>query len=455
MVHLINRFIKKKYFVLLLAIPILFGIFGELYNVFILARQKCMVIDFNYPGAEQGLNPDGSMFDISDLKSDEVLKAAAAGMGDENYDIETLKSRIFISSKISSNTLDNVMLDVQNGKNTIYMPTTFYVYYSQKNKFSKNESTVFMANLASAYEEYFGEKYSEKNDILDYTDATFDFSDKDYSEIYRIFHNKVESMISYVKTHHSENRAFYTDDGARLGTSSKKLENFRDVSLEDFNAFIVQNGVSKDNADYVKRLQYTIESKQLDYKKTQEASDIAKHALEIYDPNIAAVAFVPSMDAQQSYYMSRTKTGIDNLTRTSYDNGMEASKTLDEIVDHENLYKKFSMVKTTPDDNIAQAEQMVASLSSELSELSTEITKIDNEYLGRKTRHYFSISVPDNYSIFNLTLIVKWMIFGFVFATMAIVFIEIYKKKLTKKIRTIKNFFMVIAQVQKAGGEER
>ena len=100
--NVVNRFMKKRYLALVLILPIIFGALGELYNVFVISRQKCMIIDFNYPGSEQGLNPDGSMFDISDLKSDEVLKNAIAGMDEHNYDIDTLRSRIFISSKISN-----------------------------------------------------------------------------------------------------------------------------------------------------------------------------------------------------------------------------------------------------------------------------------------------------------------------------------------------------------------
>lgn len=451
MLNIMNRFMKKKYLAILLIITVLFGIAGELYNIFILARQKCMVIDFNYPGAEQGLNPDGSMFDISDLKSDEVLKNAAAGMKDKNYDVDTLKSRIFITTRISSSLLDSVVSDVQDDKNTVYMPTTFYVYYSQKNKLSKNESKIFMENLAAAYEKYFNEKYSEKNDILDYSEDTFDFSNKDYSQIYRMFYNKADSMITYVKTHHSENRAFYTEDGAHLGTASKKLENFRDVSLEDFNAYIIQNAVSKNNTDYVKRLQHLIENKNIEYTKQQDASDISKYALSIYDPKIAAIAFVPSMDTQKSYYMSRTKTGIDDLTRNSYETGMEASKTLGEIVGYQNEYQKFSSVETSSEANIARAEQMVSSLSAELAALSAEIKQIDNEYLSRKTRHYFNIIAPEEYSPFNLILIIKWMIFGFAAAALIIVFIEIFKKSLSKRIRTIKQSFRVMADIRNNG----
>lgn len=451
MLNIVNRFMKKKYIALLLIVTVLFGIAGEMYNIFITARQKCMVIDFNYPGAEQGLNPDGSIFDISDLKSDEVLKSAAEGMKAQKYDTDMLKARIFITSKISSSVLDSVVSDVQNDKNTIYMPTTFYVYYSQKNKLSKNESKIFMENLAAAYEQYFNEKYSEKNDILEYSEDTFDFSNKDYSEIHRMFYNKVDSMITYVKTHHRENRAFYTDDGAHLGTASKKLENFRDVSLEAFNAYIIQNAVSKNNTDYVKRLQYLIENKNIEYTKQQDASDISKYALGIYDPKIAAIAFVPSMDSDKSYYMSRTKTGIDDLTRNSYETGVEASKTLGEIVGYQNEYQKFSSIQTSSDSTIERAEQMVSSLSSELAALAAEIKQIDDEYLSRKTRHYFNVIVPDGYSPFNLILIIKWMIFGFAAAALIIVFIEIFKKSLLKRIRTIRQSFRVMADMRSNG----
>ena len=72
----IQRLLKKKYFALVMVMPLIFGMAGEAYNFLIKNRQKSMIVEFNYPGSEKGLNPDGSVFEISNLKSDEVLDRA-------------------------------------------------------------------------------------------------------------------------------------------------------------------------------------------------------------------------------------------------------------------------------------------------------------------------------------------------------------------------------------------
>lgn len=453
MLELSKRILKKKYIIILLAVSFAFGIIAQAYNMLILDRQKSMVIEFNYPGAENGLNPDGSVFEISDLKSDEVIEKAKENLKNKDIDTDFLQSRIFITSKITDSSLDKIVSAVQNEKNSVYLPTTFYVYYSQKNKFSKNESVEFMQNLADAYTEYFDEKYSEKNDILIYDENTYDFADTDYHEIYEIFSNKVDSMLKYIKTHQDENRAFFSQDKVNLGMAAKKLESFRDVSLEKFYAFIVQNSVSKDNREYTKRVDYLIESHTLEYNKSQNASDIAKGALDKYDPRITAVAFVPSIDAKHNYYMSRTKTGIDDLTKQSYNDGMSASAKLKDIEDYKNLHSKFSAVESTTDDMKKQADEMIKNLSSELSEISETIHQTDNEYLEHKTMNYFKIRLPqDKYSI-NLTMMIKFMVLGFILTALGIILLEMFKDKLLSKFIILKDATTAIKIISEKRGE--
>ena len=69
-----------------------------------------------------------------------------------------------------------------------------------------------------------------------------------------------------------------------MGTAIKRLESFRDISLEKFYANVVQNGISKDNEDYVKRIEYFLENKTLEYEKLAEASEIAKNIMAEYEP---------------------------------------------------------------------------------------------------------------------------------------------------------------------------
>lgn len=69
----ILRLFQKRYLAFLMLVVIAFAVFGEMYHVLILSNLKGMTISLDYPGAEEGLNPDGSRFVISEMTNDEIL----------------------------------------------------------------------------------------------------------------------------------------------------------------------------------------------------------------------------------------------------------------------------------------------------------------------------------------------------------------------------------------------
>ena len=73
----IRRLAQKRYICFLLVMVMVSAVLGELYYYLITSKTVSMVISLNYPGAEKGLNPDGSRFNISELTSDEILNEAS------------------------------------------------------------------------------------------------------------------------------------------------------------------------------------------------------------------------------------------------------------------------------------------------------------------------------------------------------------------------------------------
>ena len=446
----LKHILKIKYIAFILITVVLFGFAGIMYDVLIISKQKSMVIEFNYPGAEKGLNPDGSIFEISELKSPDVIEKAKENLKDKDIDTEFLRSRVFITTRLTGQPLDDIVAAVQNEENIVYMPTTLYAYYTQKSKFSKNEAALFMESLEKAYAEYFGEKYSEKNDVLIYKADDYDFEHMDYMEIHQVFKDKIDVMLSYLKTHQNENNTFYSEDGVNLGMAAKKLESFRNINLEKFYSYIVQNGISKSNSEYVKELDYQISENETTYEKMHNASDISKAALGEYAPGIAAIAFIPSINTKQKYYMSRTTTGIDELTKRSYDDGIEAARTLDALEDYRSLRDKFSNFEATGDDKRQITEEMIKTLSHDLETLSEEVLKTDNEYLEHKTSNYFKVYLRDRS---GGNVIIKFIILGFLFAFAIMIFIEFFEKLVLKKLQVFEEAFSSIELVKKKRGE--
>ena len=440
----LQKLFEKRTIVLVCVITMCCLVFGMFYNIFVNLRTGDLRLEMNYPGSEKGLYPDGSVFDISELVSDNILDNAKASLECKDISNDDLRNQIEITTQFSSSYLEQVFSIVQSDTNAVYMPTTFFIHYTQKNKFAKNEARKLMINIADEYTKYFNERYSSKNDILKFSQDDYDFSSKDYPEIYTTFSNKLDSMLALLAEHEKERGNFVGKDGANIKTIYNELKDFRDVNLEKFNSFIVQAGVSKNNEKYIKSINYLIEDNKDKFKKTNNKSLIEKAALEKYDPNIIAIAFIPSIDASNDYYMNRTKTGIDDLTEQSYSDGINAAATLKEIERLNTLKEKFNLPNGSDEENILKAESMVNSISSELESLSKRVVAVDNDFLQYKTKNYFNLIIAKKKSIISKRLILKSLIAGIFLALVFVIFFDPLILMLKKKARSVKTVMNVI-----------
>lgn len=447
MLRTIYRLLKKQYLMFLILVVIAFSIIGEMYHLLILSNVKNMTISLNYPGAELGLNPDGSRFNISEMSDDEILNYAKKDLGIENVPNDELKTRLFITTKFSQKTMENVISDIRDGMQSSYVPTTYHIYYSQKNKLAKNETYEFLQALAESYEKYFMKKHAENNSILTYEPENYDFSDYDYSEIYTILYNRSEEMINLIKTHREENRAFRSANNLNFDTVREELTNFKDVTLEKFNSYVIQNNISKDRPVYINKLAYLIDKSGMDYKKNIEASGIAKEALEKYDPKIIAVAFVPSVDNTNSYYMSKTKTGIDDLANDSYNLGMEAAKISKKIDSYNNHYNKLANASDANPANILETDTYLSEILHDFESLSKKIAALDDEYLDYKTESYFTYKITDKSGYVNPLVIIKFALLGFLLGILIIVYMEFFHVFVSGKTKSAKNAITVIKKL--------
>ncbi len=446
MLNTMSRLFRKKYFLFLILVVLSFAIIGEAYHYLILSNIKTMTISLNYPGAEQGLNPDGSRFNISEMSDDEILNEAKSGLEMRDLSNDFLKTRLFITTKFSQKAMENVVSDIRNGMQGSYVPTTYYIYYSQKDKFAKNETYEFLQALAESYEKYFIKKHAENNSVLYYNTKDYDFSGYDYSEIYTVLYNKADEMLNLIKTHRAENRSFRTQDNLNFDTVSDELANFKDVKLEKFNAYIVQNNISKNRPVYINKLEYLINKNTVDYNKNIEASNITQDALNKYDPKITAVAFVPSIDTTNSYYMSRTKTGIDDLSKESYSEGMEAARIAKKVDAYNNRFTMLSKSADTANETISYTDTYLNGILDDFEKLSLKIEELDSRYLAYKTENYFSYKITNRSKPINTAVIIKFSLLGFFVAILIILYMEFLHKKVYKKTKSAKRALAVMTK---------
>jgi len=447
----IRRLAQKRYICFLLVMVMVSAVLGELYYYLITSKTVSMVISLNYPGAEKGLNPDGSRFNISELTSDEILNEAKSGLTMENQSNNSIRNCMYITTQFGASEIEEVVNTIAQDAEASYVPTTFYLTYTQKNKLEENEGHQFLHALAESYSDYFYKNHAENNSVLRFEPDSYDFSDYDYTEIYDMLYDKADRMLALLNEHNSENRAFRSKENVNLSTLRDELRNFRDVELEKFNAYVVQNNISKDRPAFVNKLSYLINHSTVTYRKNYNASNIARRALEKYDAKIIAVAFIPALDKTDSFYMSRTKTGIDDLAKNSYSDGMEASRISKRIDSYQHNYQKLLWAADSSPGQIAHTDEYLQSIISSLDELSRRIVRLDDEYLEYKTEDYFSYTVEKQRGPLNPKFMGKSAAVGFILAIAVICYMEFLYGSVQKKTATARRALRIMTRHRKGG----
>jgi len=411
---------RKK---LIIITTLMFTFVSATYNFLALYNKLTMTLSLNYPAAEQGLNPDGTRFNVFEIKSDEVLDRAIANFNSVGITVDELRDRIDIYAKSSNKTVERVKTANISGKDFKYIPNEYSISYSQKDKFSKNHTYDMLKALATAYKSVFEEKHTEKNVALKFDKASFeDYKHYEYVEIADLLTDKLETMERYISKRNGENATFRADEtGQTFENLLVMVQSLKNIEVEKYRAFVVSSALAKNRGAYIKKLIYSVDTMTIDRSKTISETNFVRGAIAKYDPNITGVAFIPSLDTNNEFYMNRTKTGLDYLTSTAYNAGINTEKLTKEIDKCNYLINIFSNTSITDEENkrLAQtAEDMLIKLGDRFTEIEAIALKTDGEYMLYKTKDYIKFTIPQN-SILNskeIKSILLFSILGFILA---------------------------------------
>lgn len=398
-----------------------------------------MTLTLNYANGRNGLNPEGGRFNIADIKSDEVIEGAIHILNDDSLSAEAVKSRIGIDTVMPKSAVENTISAIADNATYSYSPSEFDIYYSQENKFKKNRSSEFLTALSQSYKNYFNKNYAPKNDVLQFkTDDNF--SDCDYNEQYTIVYDKLASMLRYLDKRASADSNFRSEKtGYTFANLVTLLNNIRDVDLEKLNSYIIQNGVTRDKDEYINKTSYLSDKSEVQYKTLNSSSIVGKTALELYEPRMLSVVFIPSVDSADEYYMGRTKTGLDLLIKDSYDDSQSALNIKKDRDRYQYLINKYSAISNEGEagNSLAETtESMIEDICGEIKKISDLAIETDNEYANQKFGNYITFYYHSQSVVPTAIYFVKITV---VLAVLSLLLMVFYVKKKDKYIGLIKH----------------
>ena len=337
---------------------------------------ETVVVSINYPGGSDGLNPNGTAFNINELISYKNIKQTMDELKIENTTADELLKRVSI--------------DISSKKEGIIL-TTYEISF-KKDKDDKFDMDTFLLTLCQTFHNNFIQEYSDKNNVLDFEFKEIeanDFQDEINESVL-----KIELLSRYLTNRIKENGTYQSPTtNQSFQDLQSELNDITTIDMANIKSYAIEKGITIDYGNTLNTLQYKNFVLDKDYKKNMIGYETRKEIIRKYDEAMSAIVMIPSKDKNDEFYMSKTKIGIDYLVNDS-DYYLDMSNKIEENI----RSNKETMEKLNPEtteDQISKLKTMLDVMDEKLDKLTKKIKDTDNDYISYKTRNYMDYKMID------------------------------------------------------------
>ena len=305
-------------------------------------------IEFTFEGAADGIAPNGTMFSVSDINSEDVLgEALKACALDDTYTVEQLQQCLVIRGVYPANMVEQVksyisLLDTSSNHEVSindYHATTYTIelYDDFDNNISREQLETLLKAIVSAYKKNFAIVYANG---LNKVDLTTVLTDYDYLQQADFIDTYFSTMATYAQEMYTRRPAFL-HEGKGFNDITVRLSTLIGNDLVRIKAEATMNALSRTPIQLENNYRFQINAleNQMDSQKSYLAQ--LDRLIETYEKN--SIVYVSS---------GQNVTKIDDNTNVTYDILTGQHKTVSEII-------------TTLNAEIVNYQQSLADLTGE------------------------------------------------------------------------------------------
>lgn len=338
----------------------------------------------NYAQATQGLYPNGTRLSMYELKSEEVMERAIAYAG--------LTGQVEPEALASCLSIRNGNTSSVSGSQT-FICTSYTITYTDRLRVPGRSASAMLSMVCKAYKDYFFTRYTDKQTVLGVSDSFFEADD--YLMQLDLLRIKANQLESYVSDRIKENKNFVDPvSGLSFTALEQKLSNFLRYDIANLSAYLLENGVARDRENLLAILNYKIRMNTLSFDRAIAAYQVDNEGIGLYDEAMSAVVMIPTTDAGQRYYMSRTMTGMDYLADHADAKLTEATQT-HAVIEYDSYVAEKIGQSTPTAAQTAKADAMIGEMQARLREIAAQIRQVDNAFVHSEHREYISFRSND------------------------------------------------------------
>ena len=343
-------------------------------------------MSLNYEESANGLNPNSTRFNAYELASPTVVEGMLWYCGIDPNDVDL------------NEVINSISIHPMNAKSfsedNLYISTSYRITLRKPASITGVSVKELLGFLCKSYKDNLYAKYSENRSILSFDIDTF--NDVEFMEIADLLDLKAQQIEKYLNTRVKQSKTFTEKESDESFKSLvQKAEDLRDYDIAKYRAFIIQAGCSYDKARYIRALSYINRIKRLSYDKDMAAYTVRNDGIKIYNESMISVVMIPSIDqGKNTYYMSKTKTGMDYMASQADDYLLTAQETAKEIATNKDIISKMRAGSNKASD-IRKASQMIIDIRRKFTDLSQQIETVDKAYIKYKTKDYLAFKTAN------------------------------------------------------------
>lgn len=368
-----------------------------------------------FSSVTEGKNPDGSTFDINEALNDEVLENASKKLGGK-VDAKTLRKHLSIYDNTSSVDISELNQKIVDGSTDYsYYPNVYTLTYSIVSDDIKSEGALasvgavfkqaampskkkILKSVAESYSEYYSKKYIAGNIAMQVDWAHTDSLD---------YYNKAtetkataEKISRFIQSKYDKNPKFVSESGIGYGELYTEIEQIINIDVENYLSFVIQNGLTTDTDSLLRQFAFMENLYDETNRRHMSAYKITKEVIDFYDANTTKVVFIPALDEERTFYMNRTKVGIDYLIERASNEKISADDASHNLEKYKYLTESFSNTKPASQEVYDAADKMYTDVKNKIDTFISNADKIINE--GSRTGKHERIDSGKPYGNFDL-----------------------------------------------------
>ncbi|MBE6818634.1 MAG: diguanylate cyclase [Ruminococcaceae bacterium] len=354
------------------------------------------VIRYANEAIDQGLTPNGSKLDVSEIYSSTVIKGAIEDL-DLNCSVDEIRSKIKVTPIIPAEEDEKKEAAISKNEEYEYFPTDYVITFDADSEKSMNYAGNMLDAIIENYYAFYSEKYVDQL-ILPNNASNISSNDYDYIESAEILQKTVKDIDDYLQ----QKKASYPDFRASAtGYTFTDLENIYSFiynnKVPHLYASILQHKYTKDNDLLLKKQQKTMDDLDISIQNNKEKAKKLKYLIDNYSEkgiNSSEKALQDDSNESSGSSIIMDVDGHEEAMNviTTYDDLIQAYVQINQNIEEDKIdkghakYIKSVFADNSKNQNLnkeveADIESLVKTLNEEYSIVQATAKEL-NEYIG-------------------------------------------------------------------------